>query len=824
MNSVLQHPLLRHPWVRGPLVVGLGLGLVLGGWMALIMADKALFYHQSGRQPYSSLGRMAAKEIVTRLVKPIYDRQLLATTDLPIYDLELTPRRFDEWHAMLDRVNFRGRSVEEDRVYIPAVFHYGRETWQVDIRGRGTLTGHYKKDKPSIRVRFPRDRYFEGRRVMNLIVPYEQARVMVDTTLNAIARHYDLVVYPRKFAVVRMNGEVLGVYQEMDHFRKELPVLQSRSEGFLTSALGEGKGGSEKSPHPGFREAMAALVACIEECPPEQAEHLLDRYFDFEKTAVYSALTTWFSSHHAWGPDNLILFFDPAYGRFEPIPWDVGIDPIYLKAGAQETPEKVFESSIDLGDHLLRRPAFRMRRNEFLWDMVHRKRQFALDESARQWNDIWPELAVDTEYSRKRTQGYYTGFQRIVHRNAEILKDLLARHDLTLRVGNDAVEFVNRAAAEVDVKALVFEDTDGNLYERRIEATVPSRFREEPGRWSAPLDVPEGIVDVRVEAHHHLTQDLLPPEDITWESADLPVITSPSNGEETRPLPAGLVAEKDLWTFSGEVRVTENLAQPDGVRTVFEPGLRLSLDADVVLVLRGDLESRGTTEQPIVVRATDPAQPFATFAVLGRPSRPAVVTLEHTTIDGGREGGFLGVHFSGSFSVYSGSLDMRHSRLLNAAGEDGLNVKYGSATIEHTLFENTASDAVDLDFCTGWLRHNVIRRTLGDGFDFSGSIIEVEDNRFEDCADKGMSVGEDTIILAHNNTVHNGTTGAAVKDLSLARLDELVLTELEVGVAIYQKKQVFDSATVSLGETSLEAVATPLLTDPEASVQHLPRN
>ena len=815
IRKLLHHPLLANPWVRGPLSLGILLGTGLALWVVVVAVQEYLFYQQAGRQPFSSPLRIAAKKVVTQLVKPFYNHRLLTTTDLPIYDVQLTQRRLDEWHGILDRVTLRGRSVEEDRVYLPATFRWGNQSWQVDMRGRGTLSGHYHKSKPSFRLRFARDRYFGGRRVVNFIVPYEQTRIVVDPTLNATARHYDFVTYPRRFAVVRMNGEVLGVYQEMDHFRKELAVQQGRSEGFLVSGLGEGKGGSENSDHPGFNRGLRGMVACQRGCDPAEAERLLDDYFDVEKLATYAALTTWYFSDHAWGLDNLILFFDPAYGRFEPIPWDIGIRPIYFEPGARETPQLIFESTTDLGDQFMRLPRFRRLRNEMLWDLLRRKHEFALEESQRQWDDIRPELDFDTEYSRKRTQGFFTGFQRIIRGNADLLEGVLQQIELELRPAPGGIEIFNHAVASVEVEALV--SGEESLAQ---DLLVPGRYRDEPGRLVIPLAASVDPASLTLSGHNHITGESVAAEHVR-ASNDAPV-PSPeatlAESTEPAPPPAGVRVGEDEWVFAGTVRFTESFATPDGLPIRFEPGLELQLDEGVVLVLRGDLTSRGTAERPIVVRATEPGHPFATLAVLGRPERPAVVLLEHTTVDGGQEGDFLGVHFSGSFSIYSGSLDMRNSRLLNAAGEDGLNVKYGSVTIENTLFENTASDAVDLDFCTGRVRGNTIRRTLGDGFDFSGSVIEVENNSFEDCADKGLSIGEDTIVQLRNNRVRQGTTGMAVKDLSLAEVDGLDLESLEVGLAIYQKKQVFGSATVGTHNLQMEGVATSFLTDPEATV------
>ena len=882
--------LLANPWLGVPFWVAFWVGIVFGGWLTLLTVKHALFLQRTGLDAGgSSVVRMAAKEMVTDILKPWYDYKLLSTTSLPIYDLTLSDRRLDEWQGILERVTARGKSVPEDQVYIPATFTDGETTYRVDIRGRGTLAGHYNPDKPSIRVRFPSDKYFEGNRVINFIIPYEQTRIVVDTTLNAVARHYGLVAYPRGFAVLRMNGEVLGVYQLMEHWRKEMPVKQGRSEGYIISGFAEGKGGAETAGHPGFQLARGALLACDRGCPEDQARDLLDRFFDFEKMATYNAITTWFESEHAWFPDNLMLFFDPGRGRFEPIPWDVGIHPIYFGAGADEHPERMFESTTDLGAAFLALDDFRQRRNEILWDILHRKEHFALEESTRQFQEIEPDLDFDTEYSRKRTRRFYDGFQRIIRGNTKLLKGVLEQRRLWVEpvTGEDGtvsgLRLTNEAAASVDLDALrvtlttgqtadgqtvTGQTADGQTVELNVtDRSVPGRWMEALGTLELPWPVEAPAVDaaavgsatVEVMGRNAISGAALVAEDV-HRGAPAPVEIEATGGHGGAPTltaleaamansdgpvipdvpavaPVRTLALGDLppfdgvrrtteegierWTFSGTVRVQESVALPEGVAVTFEPGLRLELDRDVVLVIRGDLESEGTAERPILVTATDVEQPFATFAVLGRSHRPAMVRVAHTTVQRGREGDFDGVHFLGMFSIYDGSLDMRSSAIVRSAGEDGLNVKFGTVTIEDSRFESTAGDALDLDFCLARLERNTVRGSAADGFDFSGSVVTVRDNLFASLADKGISVGEQSTVEVLGNRFESSTTGVAVKDLSVAVLHGNHYRDLEVGVAIYRKKQVFGSGVVEYAPASVESVATEYLEDPGATIHRV---
>lgn len=835
----------RNPWLRGGLLVAVGVALSLLAWILVLAAQKALFFHRTGLdKDNSNVLRMATKEVLTHLITPYYNHRLVTTTELPIYDLQLSPRRLEQWHAILDKVTEQGKAQPEDQIYLPGRFRHGEEVYEVDIRGRGTLAGHYRRAKPSIRVKFPKDRHFEGDRVVNFIIPYEQTRVVVDTTLNEIARKYGLLAYRRQFAVLRLNGKVLGVYQRMEHFRKELAVKQGRSEGFFVSSLGEGKGGSDSATHRGFQAAVKAMTACNRGCSPERAEQLLDLWLDEERLATYCALTTWFYSDHAWGPDNLILFFDPGYGRLEPIPWDVGTLPIYFLPHADEHPEWVMESTVDLGEALLAVPRFRRRRNEILWQLIRQEETFAQEEAKRQFEALKPSLDYDTEYSRRRTQRFYDSFSRIVRGNSALVEAVLAQRRLVVTGTENGLRVINWSVGEARLQRLELIGADDRRQVLELaDSLVPGRLNARLGVLDIDAELSFPPQAVRLVASHHLSGETFAPEDVTWQDAapsvdaampprpvhrappyegPVPTLVAaapPAPGidwPQTPPPGVRVDAATGAWHFAGELRLDHSVAVPLGLPVVFEPGLRLQLGADVSLIIRGDLSSLGSAERPIVIAAAEASHPFDTLAVLGLAQRPAQVRVTHTTVDGGQEGDFLGVHFSGAFSVYGGDLDMRHSHILNAAGEDGLNVKYGATQLHHTRFENTWGDALDLDFSTATLSHNHARHSGGDGFDFSGSTVEVYDCTFEDLADKGLSVGENSRVTARRNTFRRATTGIAVKDMSEAELLDNTYLDLEVAIAVYQKKQVFASGRVTYRPARMEDVASELLTDPEA--------
>ncbi len=805
----------KFPVLSRVLVAGFWVGALAGLWWVVMALQSYLYYESIGREPYrTSHLRIAAKKAVSTILDPFYDSRLVEEGLLPIYDLRMSEKRSEQWRGILRRVYARGFAEAEDQVYMPAVFKFRDLEIEVDIRGRGTLFTHYREEKPSFRIKFPKDRYFRGSRVTNLIIPYDQARVVGDTSVSSLARRYGLVTLPIRFVTLRFNGEVLGVYHEVEHFRKELAVKQFRSEGYFMSSLGAPKGGAKAGDHPGFARALEAFSHCVNHpCADAEVRRVLDEFVDVDKMAIYSAITTLFGAKHGWGEDNLILFFDPPRGRLEPVPWDMGT--LELRRG--QDPFKSLESVKGIGSRFLQFDDFRLLRDRYVWDVLSRHEQTAMRESDRLYGDIRRALAFDTEHSRRYTQRMVDYFQGALTKNFELWRRHLETVDLEGRQTAGGLELINHGAAAVRV----------TLASGHVEM-LPGRYLDTPGKLVLGSDAQLAELVLANE----ISGASIPISEVQSGSRDSGAGSggpeAPTTDAEPAPLdpvqpPKGVRAVAEEWVFAGEIRLTETVALPEGIGARFEPGLRLILDPEVSLIIQGDLVSVGSEDRPIWVGAESIDAPFGVVAVLGRSHRPARVRLEHTTLQGGTEALFRGSYFSGMFSIYDGHLMMSHSRILDVRGEDGLNVKFGFIEARHNVIDRTFSDAVDLDFCRGVLENNTIRSAGGDSLDFSGSLVVSRNNLLEDTTDKGVSAGEATTAFLAGNQIRRATTGVASKDSSWVLVQGGEAEEVQLGMAVYQKKQIFGSGVIGF-DRPIEAESSPFLADPLAWLHHLTDN
>ena len=121
-------------------------------------------------------------------------------------------------------------------------------------------------------------------------------------------------------------------------------------------------------------------------------------------------------------------------------------------------------------------------------------------EAARQFAEIEPVLAYDTEFSRARTRRIYDRFQRNVEHNTAFLRDLLARIALRVTVASDGVRLVNEAVAGAAVETVTVRGAAGEAVQLPVGATVAGRYRDRLEERLVAADLPFTPVAVEVTA------------------------------------------------------------------------------------------------------------------------------------------------------------------------------------------------------------------------------------------------------------------------------------------------------------------------------------
>lgn len=252
----------------------------------------------------------------------------------------------------------------------------------------------------------------------------------------------------------------------------------------------------------------------------------------------------------------------------------------------------------------------------------------------------------------------------------------------------------------------------------------------------------------------------------------------------------------------GRYAIDEDLIIPLGYTVVLEQGARFEIAAGRSVLCLGPLLVRGTVRNPVFIRQQLAGESFGTFAVSCRDGDSCSIT--GLLISGGSEARINGVYHSGMLSIHGASrTTLTNCVISGSTGEDGLNIKGGTALLKDCVFESGFADLVDLDFVTGEVRDCVFRSgradSNGDGLDVSGSRVLVQGCRISSMMDKGLSSGEGSQVLVRNNRFEGNRLAIASKDLSVVYVHDNTFTANALVFGAYRKKAIYGGAHLMLG-------------------------
>lgn len=136
----------------------------------------------------------------------------------------------------------------------------------------------------------------------------------------------------------------------------------------------------------------------------------------------------------------------------------------------------------------------------------------------------------------------------------------------------------------------------------------------------------------------------------------------------------------------------------------------------------------------------------------------------------------------------------------NIRGDDYLNIINSKFDLKNLSFTNSYADALDIDYSQGKIESIIFNTSKNDAIDLSNSSIELKNFKATDTGDKAISVGENSYLYGENIIIDNSFIGLAIKDQSEADLTNIEISESNIGLATYIKKQEYDSSIVKINK------------------------
>lgn len=137
--------------------------------------------------------------------------------------------------------------------------------------------------------------------------------------------------------------------------------------------------------------------------------------------------------------------------------------------------------------------------------------------------------------------------------------------------------------------------------------------------------------------------------------------------------------------------------------------------------------------------------------------------------------------------------------------EDAFNFIRVKGHINSTLISNSKFDAIDADFSNLAFEKIEVKKSNNDCLDFSYGLYNLKNVVLINCGDKGLSVGENSIVNVQRIEITEAVSGVASKDYSTTELQNITLKKVNTCFEAYNKKQEFSGAILNINRMYCEA-------------------
>ncbi|MDG2125230.1 MAG: lamin tail domain-containing protein, partial [Verrucomicrobiales bacterium] len=275
-------------------------------------------------------------------------------------------------------------------------------------------------------------------------------------------------------------------------------------------------------------------------------------------------------------------------------------------------------------------------------------------------------------------------------------------------------------------------------------------------------------------------------------------------------IPAVIASNTTLTTGNSPYTASGDITVQSGTTLTIQPGVTVRMPDGASIYVNGTLDINGTGTAPVTIGPR--ADSWGAIGFTG-----ATGNLSHLILSGATHTGDDPVNLraaiagldstiaidhaeiSAAAPVFArgGSLTVRSSYIHPETTGDGVNVKGGDGLVEDcTFLGNDApdTDAIDFDGVTdGIIRNNRIYAFIGsnsDAIDIGEGCVNLllENNRIYNSSDKGVSVGQGSVVNMRHNLIVGCALGVGVKDAgSVANIDQNTFAGNHIAVASYEK-------------------------------------
>jgi hypothetical protein len=265
---------------------------------------------------------------------------------------------------------------------------------------------------------------------------------------------------------------------------------------------------------------------------------------------------------------------------------------------------------------------------------------------------------------------------------------------------------------------------------------------------------------------------------------------------------AGYTSGNKITIPAGIHEITEPVIISEGCEVEIMAGAILNFTGGSFFLSYSPVTAQGEAGREIVIRSEDvSSMGFIVLTARGKSF------LNHVIFDGLKSLNYHGWSLTGAVTFYESEISLSDVQFINSRSEDALNIIRSEYSMTNCLFKNISSDAFDMDFSDGTIEFSDFENIRNDAIDFSGSTCTVRKCHVKNAKDKGISVGEGSMVRADSILIENVNIGMASKDNSLLEVRNTEITDSHYGLVACRKKGEFSGAVIRTERLKLQNIS-----------------
>lgn len=155
---------------------------------------------------------------------------------------------------------------------------------------------------------------------------------------------------------------------------------------------------------------------------------------------------------------------------------------------------------------------------------------------------------------------------------------------------------------------------------------------------------------------------------------------------------------------------------------------------------------------------------------------------------------------TGCLNFYNSNFNNVKINIYKGECEDSLNIINSRGSFNEITIKNSFSDALDADFSELFFDVILIKNAGNDCVDLSGGIYEIQYMDIENCNDKGISIGEKSVVYGNKFIINNSYYGISSKDLSKTSIKYAKINHVNYCYQTIKKKEEFGGSSINFDQ------------------------